>query len=171
MYYKYSSAASTPMNGFMVPKRFFVTSGVATGAASELNAFDLALDDAGISGCNLVPVSSILPTEAEYIEPLQIPKGAITFCVMAKMAAEEGTRVGAGLAWAWGTDAEGDRYGIVAEHHGSELPSEIELIVKGDLLGMAEARQMAIERVNSRVESTLCMDGFGSAVAVLVYAP
>jgi arginine decarboxylase len=171
MYYIYGLAASRPMDGLWVPKRFFVTSGVATGAGSELNAFDMALRDAGITDLNLVGVSSIIPVGAEEVQPIQIPKGAITFCVMARMAGEEGTRVGAGLAWAWGTDAAGERFGIVAEHHGRELPSEIESIVRADLLGMAEAREMVMENVHTTVESIICRDGHGCAVVALVYAP
>jgi len=45
----------------MIPKEFFVTSAKATSPVSELNAFDLALKNAGIAQCNIVPVSSILP--------------------------------------------------------------------------------------------------------------
>jgi len=45
----------------MVPKEFFVTSGKAFSATSELNAFDQALKNAGIAHCNLVQVTSILP--------------------------------------------------------------------------------------------------------------
>ncbi len=159
------------MDGFWVPKRFFVTSGIATGAESELNAFDRALREAGVTDCNLVGVSSIIPTDARETEPIPIPKGAITFCVLARMTGGEGGRVGAGLAWAWGTTQGGERYGIVAEHHGNQLASEIESIVRADLLGMAEARDMVLEEVHTRVESVLCREGFGSAVAALVYAP
>lgn len=169
MYYKYGLAASMIMDDFIVPKRFFVTSGIAEGAMSELSAFDLALKDAGITDLNLVGVSSIIPSGAQETEPVPIPKGAITFCVLAKMACEEGTRVGAGLAWAMGTVPGGERFGIVAEHHGSELPSEIEAIVRADLLCMAEARDMVLDDVQTVAVSTLCRDGFGSAVAALVY--
>jgi arginine decarboxylase len=171
MYYKYALAASTSMDGFLVPERFFVTSGVADGAASELNAFDMALKDAGITDLNLVGVSSIIPADARETEPIEMPKGAITFCVLAKMTGEEGKRVGAGLAWSWGRNQDGERYGIVAEHSGSQLPSEIESIVRADLLGMAEARDMVLEEVQTRVESTICRDGHGCAVVALVYAP
>jgi arginine decarboxylase len=171
MYYIYALAAWANMEGFLVPGRFFVTSGVATGAPSELNAQDLALRGAGIGECNLVGVSSIIPSGAEETEPIPIPKGAVTFCVLAKMAGEEGERVGAGLAWAWGRTQGGERYGIVAEHHGSGLPSEIEGVVRADLLGMAEARLMVLEDVHTRVESVICREGFGCAVAVLVYVP
>jgi arginine decarboxylase len=171
MYYKYTGAASSSMDGFFVPGRFFVTSGVANGAPSELNAQDLALREAGIGDCNLVGVSSIIPSGAKETQPVPIPKGAVTFCVLAKMTGEAGERVGAGLAWAWGRTQGGERYGIVAEHHGSGLPSEIEGIARADLLGMAEARHMVLEDVHTRVESIICREGFGCAVAVLVYVP
>ena len=155
----------------MVPGRFFVTSGVATGAASRLNASDLAFRKAGLGDCNLVGVSSIIPPGAREIAPTSIPKGAITFCVLASVTGAEGERVGAGIAWSWGTTQGGERYGIVAEHHGNELPSEVEAIVRADLMGMAEARLMVLEDTRTRVESTLCRDGWASAVAALVYVP
>lgn len=169
MYYKYALARSTPMEGFLLPQRFFVTSGVAEGAPSELNAFDLALKAAGIDNCNLVGVSSIIPGDAFEIEPLRVPTGAITFCVLADITGTDGERAGAGLAWAFGRTHGGERFGIVAEHTGGELPSEIEAVVRADLLGMAEAREMVLEDVRTTAVSTLCGDGFGSAVAALVY--
>jgi arginine decarboxylase len=157
------------MEGFLLPRRYFVTSGVAEGAASELNAFDMALRQAGISDCNLVGVSSIIPSEATPVEPVPIPPGAITFCVLAEMTGAEGDRVGAGLAWAMGTTRDGQMFGIVAEHTGPELPSGIEALARADLMGMAEARDMVLEEVRTEVVSTLCRDGFGSAVTALVY--
>ncbi len=155
----------------MVPGRFFVTSGVANGAPSELNAQDLALREAGIGDCNLVGVSSIIPSGAKEIRPVPIPKGAVTFCVLTRMTGAEGERVGAGLAWAWGRTQAGERYGIVAELQGNGLPSEIESLVRADLLGMAEARHMVLEDIHTRVESVICREGFGCAVAILVYVP
>ncbi len=171
MYYKYALTAWETMEGFLVPSRFFVTSGIATGAASELNALDMAFRAAGIGDCNLVGVSSIIPSGAREVTPVPVPKGAITFCVLASMEGGEGDRVGAGISWARGRTQGGERYGIVAEHTGSELPSEIESIVRADLLGMAEARHMVLEDTKARVESTLCRDGCGAAVAALVYLP
>lgn len=44
--------------------KFFLTSGVGHSGTSPLNAFDRALDRAGISGLNLVQVSSVLPYNA-----------------------------------------------------------------------------------------------------------
>jgi len=170
-YYKYALIASTTMEGFLVPKRFFVTSGVALDAGSELNAFDLALRDAGITDCNLVGVSSIIPPGAEETGNVDIPKGAITFCVMAKMTGGSGQRLGCGLAWSWGTTRDGARFGIVAEHHSSGMKGDIDGIVRAELLAMAEARDMVLEDVHTRVISTICQGEHGCVVAALVYAP
>jgi arginine decarboxylase len=157
------------MEGFLVPRRFFVVSGEAHDGASELNAFDLALKDAGITECNLVEVSSILPPGCEEVEPVTIPKGAITFCVMAKMAGTLGERVGCGLAWAWGVTAPGERYGIVAEHHGSSEVDEIERMLLVKLERMAEVRGMTLEVPRTRVRSMVCQGNYGCVVATLVY--
>ena len=157
------------MGGFIVPRGFFVTSGVAHEGSSELNAFDLALKDAGITECNLVEVSSILPPGSEEMEPVKIPKGAITFCVMARMAGTLGERIGAGLRWAWGTTGDGERYGIVAEHHGNSQEEEIERMLQVKLDRMAEVRGMRLEEPRSRSISTVCDGNYGCVVAVLVY--
>jgi arginine decarboxylase len=99
----------------MIPKEFFVTSAKAISPVSQLNAFDLALKNAGISQCNIVPVSSILPPGCKERKWRKIPAGSITFVVAARMDGEEGSNIGAGIAWTWEKSGE---FGIVAEAHG-----------------------------------------------------
>jgi pyruvoyl-dependent arginine decarboxylase len=159
------------MEGFLVPRGFFVTSGEAHDGASELNAFDLALKDAGITECNLVEVSSILPPGSREMKPVDIPKGAITFCVMAKMAGTLGERIGSGLSWTWGTTGNGERYGIVAEHHSNAPATEVERMLNVKLTRMAEVRGMVIDEPKTCVRSMVCEGNYGCVVAVLVYVP
>lgn len=159
------------MTGFLVPRNFFVTSGVAHDGSSLLNAFDLALEEAGITQCNLVEVSSILPPDSEEIQPIAIPAGAITFCVMAKMAGTLGERIGAGLAWAWGELPDGNKYGIVAEHHGNSAETEIERMLRMKIERMAEVRDLKVTSSQTRVVSTVCEGNYGCVVSVLVYVP
>ena len=68
----------------MILKKYFVVTGAGVSRTSPLTAFDRALADAGISQCNLVQVSSILPEGAEQVEPADITPGSITFCVLAR---------------------------------------------------------------------------------------
>ena len=95
------------------PKKFFVVGGKGLSKVSKLNAFDMALKEAGISQCNLVPVSSILPRDIEEISPVQIEAGEITFVIMARQDGEGGEEISAGLAWARTND-----FGLVVEGHG-----------------------------------------------------
>src|SRR4030042_1246961 len=95
----------------MIPREFFITSGKASSPVSELNAFDMALKGAGIAQCNLVCVSSILPKGCKERKRTMIPTGSITFTVLARMDGDEGTTIGAGIAWTWANNGE---YGLGA---------------------------------------------------------
>jgi arginine decarboxylase len=158
------------MEQFPIPRHFFATSGVAQDGASELNAFDIALQDADIGQCNLVEVSSILPSEATEIEPIEIPPGAVMFCVMAKMPGTSGETIGCGLGWAWGTTPDGTRFGIVAEHHCNCGEEELEDGLRRKLYGMAVVRNLTLEEIKTRTCSTVVKESMhGCVVTVLVF--
>ena len=103
----------------MVPKKVFFTKGIGT-HKDKLAAFEMALRDAGIQACNLVYVSSILPSKCKIISKetglKELKPGQITFCVMARMETNEPNRVlsaAIGLA----VPKEKDNYGYLSEHH------------------------------------------------------
>jgi arginine decarboxylase len=153
----------------MILKEFFVTSGKAISPVSELNAFDLALKNAGIAQCNLVSVSSILPPNCVERKRKKLPIGWITFAVMARMDGDEGTTIGAGIAWAWEKDK---KYGIVAEAHGYMDQKALKEILEWKIREMAKIREIEIDKVNYRMEvSRVPMDNYGCVVAALVYIP
>ncbi len=99
---------------YLIPKEFFTTSGKAISEVSDLNAFDLALKNAGIEEQNLVAVSSIIPPEAVEVPQCRLPMGAVTHCVLAQMRGRGGDRISAGIAYAYRKDGHG---GYVAEAH------------------------------------------------------
>src|SRR2546428_5212051 len=82
-----------------IPTRFFVTSGRAASKVSDLNAFDAALTDAGLSEQNLVYVSSVLPVNIRQVKWQELPMGAITHCVLAQQRGGEGEMISAGIAY------------------------------------------------------------------------
>jgi Uncharacterized conserved protein len=127
----------------MIPKEFFITSGKATSPVSELNAFDLALKKAGIAQCNLVPVSSILPPGCKERKWRKITAGAITHAVIARMDGDEGTTIGAGIAWAWEKDR---KYGLVAEAHGYMDLKALRETLEWKLKEMAKIREIEIDK-------------------------
>jgi len=151
----------------MIPKEFFVTSGKATSPVSQLNAFDLALKKAGIAKCNLVPVSSMIPQGCKESKPKEIAAGTITYAVMARMNGEEGTTIGAGIAWAW---EKSKKYGLVAEARGHIDLKALRENLKWRIEEMAKIREIEIDKKNYRTEVlTVPMDNCGCVIASLVY--
>jgi arginine decarboxylase len=151
----------------MIPKEFFVTSGKATSPVSELNAFDLALRKAGIAQCNLVPVSSILPPGCKQRRTRKTSAGAITYVVIARMDGEEGTMIGAGIAWAW---EKNKKYGLVAEAHGHMDSKVLIETLEWKIKEMAKIREIEIGKINYRTEVLrVPIDNYGCVMASLVY--
>jgi len=153
----------------MVPKEFFVTSGKAFSPTSELNAFDEALKNAGIAHCNLVQVTSILPKGCIQRERIDIPVGAITYAVIAKMDGTEGQNIGAAIAWAW---EKNGKNGIVAETHGFMDDEALLEIAEWKIEEMAKVRAMEIGKINYVHETMrVPMDNYGCVIAALVFSP
>jgi len=103
----------------MVPKRMFFTKGVGR-HKHELQSFELALRDAGIEKCNIVTVSSIVPSHCKIIPRekaiQELRAGQITYCVMARNCTNEPNRL-AGAAIGVALPKEPDSYGYISEHH------------------------------------------------------
>jgi len=153
----------------MIPKEYFVTSGRAVSPVSKLNAFDLALRNAKIDQCNIVPVSSVLPPGCRETTIKEIPPGAITFAVMARMDGEEGTTIGAGIAWTWERNR---RYGLVAEAHGYMDEKALKETLEWKIREMAKIRGIEIDEIHYRIEAMrVPMDHYGCVIAVLVFVP
>lgn len=104
----------------LVPTRCFFTRGVGR-HREELRSFELALRDADVEVCNLVPVSSILPPRCKIVSRKegvdQLEDGGITFCVLARCASNEPRRL---IAASIGCAIPQDRrmYGYLSEWHG-----------------------------------------------------
>lgn len=153
----------------MIPQAFFVTSGKAYSPISELNAFDLALKKAGIAQCNLVPVSSILPEGCVEKRRVKIPVGSITHAVIARMDGNEGTTIGAAIAWC---REENKRSGIVAEAHGYMDRASLIEIAEWKISEMAKIREIKVNKIHYRIESMrVPMDNYGCVLASLVFLP
>lgn len=151
----------------VIPKEFFVTSGKAVSPISELNAFDLALKNAGIAQCNLVSVSSVLPPGCREIKLKRMPIGSITHAVVARMSAEGEATIGAGIVWAWEKDK---RYGIVAEAHGCMDQKDLGKTLEWKIREMAKIREIEIEKINYLTETLkVPANNYGCVIAALIY--
>ena len=102
-----------------LPKQIFLTKGVGK-HREQLTSFELALRNAGIAACNLVPVSSIFPGGCKLIsKPMGLRKlspGEVIFAVMSKNSTREPHRL---IAASVGLAIPADRnaYGYLSEHH------------------------------------------------------
>ncbi len=104
--------------GNIVPTKVFFTKGVGR-SVRELEAFESALRDAGISQCNLVRVSSIIPPNCEVIPKDKgialLKPGGITFLVLARIQSDEPNRLmssSVGLA----IPKDSNSYGYLSEY-------------------------------------------------------
>jgi arginine decarboxylase len=160
------------VHGGFLPKAFFMTKGKASSAISPLNAFDEALMDAGITQCNIVSVSSILPPDAKEIEPVSLTPGTITFAVLARMDGGSRETIGTGVAYAICSSQLGSGYGIVAEAHGYKDERALKAELKYKLDQMAKVRGLIVKQVKYTVESMEVPRGKdGCVVSALVYLP
>ena len=103
----------------MIPKLVFFTKGVGRDR-KELQSFESALRDAGISRLNLVQVSSILPPNCVEIsreEGLKhLNPGQIVYLVLAKQSSKEKNKlISASIGIAKPKDE--NHYGYLSEHH------------------------------------------------------
>ncbi|PIS27652.1 MAG: arginine decarboxylase, pyruvoyl-dependent [Candidatus Marinimicrobia bacterium CG08_land_8_20_14_0_20_45_22] len=131
----------------MIPKYFFITKGQGR-HKDYLQSFELALRNAGVQGCNLVTVSSILPPGAKKISRQKgtemLKPGEITFTVLAKNSTNEPHRLLAasiGIAIPSGES----NYGYISEHHSFGQTDEVAGDYAEDLAATMLATTRGIE--------------------------
>ena len=151
----------------LVPSEFFVTSGSSVSDVSDLNAFDLALMEAGIEEQNLVAVSSIIPPDAKLTEPKRLPMGAITHCVLAQMRGRGGDMISAGIGYAFRKDGYG---GYVAEGHGFGDSESMRDELYRKVKEMERIRNIELSEPVTIVRELEIPEGtFGCCIASLVF--
>jgi len=153
--------------GPLLPREFFLTSGRGISPTSPMNAFDNALREAGIADCNLLPVSSIIPSKCRERRWKKLEAGTITPVIMAKAIGKSGETIGAGLAWGWEKE---HRLGLVAEVYGHYDRRALQLALDARIKEMADARQIKLMGVRKRLEVMKVPQGmYGCVLAALVF--
>jgi len=152
----------------LVPSQFFITSGHATSPISDLNAFDLALLNAGISEQNLVAVSSVIPDGAVETQIHELPMGAVTFCVLSQMRGYGGERVASGIAYTYRKDGHG---GYVAEGHLHGSAEDLKAELGKKMREMSRIRDVEFGEIHYRVEDLMIpVDEYGCCISSLVFS-
>lgn len=125
----------------MLPMRlnhYTLYSGVGH-ASGQLNAFDRALNAAGVSDYNLVKISSILPPNCQREGKILLPKGLLLPTAMATIFSDiVGTRLSAAVAVA--IPQNSNDIGVIMEHSTHSAKKETE----------EQARTYACQAMNDR---------------------
>ncbi len=96
------------------PTKYLLVNGVGD-SKYKLNAFDMALLNAGVGNLNLLRVSSILPPQAEQVNELVIPPGSLTPIAYGSITEDqEGELISASVA----IGLSKDTYGVIMEYSG-----------------------------------------------------
>jgi len=157
----------------LIPKSYFIVQGVGESDLSKINAFDNALNDAGIANYNWVCVSSILPFSAEEDKSKSLPKeGSILFCVMSRIDGVRGNQISAAIAVARVIDEKKyKRFGLVVESTSKEAKGKnLELLLTNKIREMCRLRKTKI--VEFKIEQSKLLKikkKYGTALAVVVF--
>jgi len=141
-----------------------VGGGAGTGP-TEKAAYDAALADANLHNYNLVPVSSVVPAEAEVVRIEQVPDlgpaGNRLNVVQAEAAAVGPETIAAGVGWATGPGP-----GLFYE---ADAESEADVVrrLKRGLAAGRELRDWTFDREETRVETAEASPGEHTCVVVL----
>lgn len=111
-----------------VPSKVFFTKGVGS-HPEEIASFEYALRDADIAPYNIVPVSSVLPPDAELVEPREgireLRRGMVVHAVLSRcstrngaVASAVGVARGNGMGYIIERCKEGDVEGVGREAEG-----------------------------------------------------
>lgn len=141
-----------------------ITSGKAEGP-TKLNAFDNALLNAGIGDINLIKVSSIIPTGAEFVDLPEFPAGKMVNTVLSYASSDqEDDQICAVIAV-----AISDELGCVVEHSGiNEDPQMLKTKAEDMVKYMMQVRRLDINKLIIKCQSHRVKKQ-GAAIAAVVY--
>jgi arginine decarboxylase len=135
---------------------------------SKLNAFDMALLNAGIGNVNLMKMSSICPPHCELVAPLKrIPQGSLVPVAYAAISSDQpNTRIASGVAIAYPEDPE--HCGLIMEYSNHGTKEEIEEQVRHmATIGMLSRGQQIHHVMSIAVEHYIMEYGATFAAVVL----
>jgi arginine decarboxylase len=148
------------------PQAVTIVAGHGEGA-TELNAFDRALQDAGVADINFLRVTSIMPPHARIIDLPRYPTGLLLPAVYARIAS---SRPGDCVAAAIGIGICRERYGIIMEYASHSTAAEADATVRRMAEEGLRMRGMTMDEVVTGVaEHTV--ERAGCAVAVALFWP
>ena len=164
-----SKEAETGLVMVRTPNVYRLVKGKGEGRM-PLNAFDMALLDAGVGDTNLVRMSSIVPPSCREVYSLDLPQGGLIPIAYGSISSTKPGQV-ISTAVAIGIPEDPSLPGVIMEHE-DELPlSEVEATVRQMTVDAFEYRNRALKEVKSiGIEHVVEHAGSVFAAVVLWYA-
>jgi arginine decarboxylase len=149
-----------------LPKAVSLVAGAGE-AATELNAFDRALMDAGIANLNFIRVSSIMPPGARIVPLPRLHPGMLTPAVYAHIVSyTPGERIAAAL----GVGICREAYGVIMEYSHSGSAENAEAIVRRMVVDAFAIRDLRLDEVAVTAREHV-VERIGCVVAVALMWP
>jgi arginine decarboxylase len=151
---------------WQAPRAVSLVAGHGEGG-SEINAFDRALQDAGVADLNFMRVTSILPPGTRIIELPPYPPGILMPSVYARIVS---TTPGDRIAAAVGVGVCRESHGVIMEHTGHAARAEAEQIVRRMIVEGFQIRRLPLHEVVI-VSAEHVVERAGCAVALALFWP
>jgi len=148
------------------PKAVSLVAGHGEGS-TEINAFDRALQDAGVANVNFLRVTSILPAGARIIELPPFSPGILIPAVYARIV---GTRRGEVISAAIGVGVSREGHGVIMEHTGRHSRAEAESTARRMVEEGFQMRRLPVDEIIV-VAAEHAVQRAGCAVAVALFWP
>ena len=148
------------------PSSFYISSGVGT-SKYQLVAFDNALINAGVSGFNLVKVSSILPACCKQSDNVELKAGSLLPTAFATISSDvKGEQISSCVAV--GIPENEEDIGVIMEYSGKVSKDEAENICQRMVIESMKNHNIPIKDIICSAESVVVKgDSFLSVVSVL----
>jgi arginine decarboxylase len=162
--------------GNRIPHDFFVTSGAGESDKDwHAGSFHMAVYDAGIQMCNIIPYSSILPEIADEVRmPKKLIHGSVMEVIMAREDSKRDVRATAGIVYGWLYDPRHNFRkvgGIVCEYHGPKTRRQAEDELDERIKELHEESYSRYKLKNLRfvITSIVPERKYGTAIAAICF--
>ncbi len=128
------------------PDIYTMVSGASEGT-SKLNAFDIAILNAGVGNANLIRLSSILPTNTKFMSKINYSRGSLVPIAYGSIVSDKKNEIiAASIAIAI---TEEDGFGVIMEYSGICSADEAKTIVSKMAEDAIQYRKMALKEIKS----------------------
>ncbi|MHB1679065.1 MAG: pyruvoyl-dependent arginine decarboxylase [bacterium] len=128
------------------PDIYTMVSGVSEGT-SKLNAFDIAILNAGVGNTNLIRLSSILPPNTKFASKINYSRGSLVPIAYGSIVSDKKNEIiAASVAIAI---TEEDGFGVIMEYSGICSADEAKATVSKMAEDAIQYRKMALKEIKS----------------------